>query len=198
MKAHLPQTINRTLLQPRHHIMCSWFLEGKDIPCSLADILRHSCLYFCLWSFCCWPHGVLEPPLSLSALSSFSLSRSLSSALDSLQSPPGSNGSFCISHKCLFMALRLERLKLYPHSVMTVLWWEGEYGSCISHVGVVFSGCGHILASQIWCIFCQHVTKPIIILSKGGNNVNRLAALSISFWMCDRCCLRRLPSGSVS
>lgn len=133
MKAHLPQNIDRALLWPRHYIMCSRFLEKKDIPRSLADILRHSCLYFFSRNICCWPPGAWATPLS-----SLSLSRSLSSALDSLQSPLGSSGSFSIRNVCLWCwVLSVWAAPLLGNSgkdkrVNTVTAWTRQDSSCWS------------------------------------------------------------------
>ena len=133
IKYHLPQTIKPALQLPRRHIMCSWVLEKKDIPCSLADILRHSCLYFCLWSFCCWPPGALATPLFL--LSSHSSSPAHTPRFPSIAS--GQTADLFLSPINGTAYWTFEAVCLLGNAGND----ECEYSSCCNHVGVVFSGC---------------------------------------------------------
>jgi len=95
----------------------------RDVPCSLADILRHSCLFLLVKLLLLTSYFmlVLQPPLAFPCLPIpfLCLTYSIHPWIP-LCCLWANNGSVCVFHKRLFMVLCIEFLKLYLYWVMLV------------------------------------------------------------------------------
>lgn len=121
--------------------MCSWILEQKDIPCSLADILRHSFLYFLLVKLLLLTSGCFSHSFSF-FFTGFLLSHAQFIPWFPLIASGQTMGLF-VSHQnvCLW-----GRVLNAWSSVIRRCWW----GQMCEQSGFMFSGCIYLL-SRLTC-----------------------------------------------
>lgn len=111
MKDHLPQTITRS--RGLLFTTCALGFLKRDVPCSLADILRHNCL-FLLVKLLLLTCGCSSHPSFFYQLPTLPLHLKHSvRPLIPLFCLWANAGSLCVSHKCMFMAPHIEFLNLY-------------------------------------------------------------------------------------